>query len=398
MSLTLISTPEKTVNGILSNVVAGRSQVPFEFLTTDQAQDNFKVLIDVLDSNDVAFFTITFKFSPKPDGSLFIDLGRIVTEISEARGALETRFKLTYSSEWDGGSTAPVTIGPFLAVYGEKQLLSEGGANMFEHLLKDSSSKFATVFKNPCFWPGFNRTLSVIVDDNFTARTGLTKYRTENKFLDINGNTIETFFGKFVDFTETRVDLLSLINSDTHAVKVSIENISEEITYKKREVCDNPIMVDWLNSKGGVDQWLFEIDQLFEKDALPGLRFENAITEDISTVRRTKGRISPKWIQQIILKAENLTLDQLKALEEIKSSVSVRIWLNNSGSEWVGVVVSAKFQSMHNSIDQLHELTLQLELPDNFDLDEAKNYFSIDTLIDSDLEELIDLDTEILIG
>lgn len=398
MSLTLVSTPEKTVNGVLSNVIAGRSQVPFEFLTTDQAEDNFKILVDLLDENDTPYLTFTFKYSPRPDGVLFIDLGRIVTEINEARQSLNVRFKIQYSSEWEGGSTAPVITQEFMAVYAEKQLLSEGGSNMWEYLLSPDAL-FLTTFHNSTIWDGFIRTYSYVIDSNYTARTGLSEVTTTFNYYDINKNLVDSITRVETDLTP-RVVIKAIMPSATPYVGVVIDGLTEEVLYERAPVCSNPIVVDWLNSKGGVDQHIFNFDQLFERDALDGLIWEDAITEDISQVRRTKSRTSATWSQQIILKAENLTITQLKALEEIKSSSSIRVWLNNDGREWIGVVASAKYRTTHNTQDKLHEFTLQLEMPNNFDLEQAINYttFEPEVLIDSDLEELIDSDNEILIG
>lgn len=404
MSITVISTPTKTVNGVTSNVVAGRSQIPFEFFVDDFDYPNYKVNIDVLDEDDNPYLEVTYKYSPKPDGTLFIDLGRIVTEINERRAALSINFKLSYYFTYDGGPVdTPTIIGPWLAVYAEKQLLSEGGSNMWDYILATPESKFLnkflTRFQEGQIWDGFNRTYSYIIDSDYTARTGLSEVTTTFNYYDINKNLLSSITRVETDLTP-RVVIAYIIPGYTPYVGVVIDGLTEEVLYKRAHACNNAIVIDWVNNKGGVDQFIFDIDQLYEVDSHEGLISELAMLEDISGVRRTKFRSAPTWTQQVILKAENLGLHQFKALQEIKSSISVRAWLNNNGQEWIGVICSSKYTTRNNSIDQLHEITLQMELPDNFDLQEAINYldFEPEVLIDSDLEELIDSDNEILIG
>ena len=401
MSVTLVSTPTKTINGIESNVIAARSQALFSFTTDEIGQDNLKLNIEILDENSVKLIDVIFKYSFRLDGSITINLGRIVTEITESRHQLSTRFKVKYWETYTGQGPGPPPpiIGEWLAVYAEKQLLSIGGANMAEYVLDGSASKLATVFKNPVYWDGFERTVSMVIDSEFNTRTGLSQYRLKNRILDINKNEEDILYKAFITDLTPRLDLDHIINGGNY-VGVSVDGLSEEILYERRDSCANPLMIDWLNSKGGIDQWLFNIDQIFERDSGQGLTYQSYITDDIATVGRTKFRQSPRWIQQVILKAENLTLDQLKALQEINSSISIRVWLNNDGSEWVGVIVSGRFSSTHNTQDALNEFSLQLEFPDNFDFEEGQNYFSqeIDILIDSDGEELIDSDLELLEG
>jgi len=371
--ITVVSTPTRTIGGITSNVVAARAQALFQFSTDLAAEENYKINIMILDENDDVLISTIFKYSVKVDGTVNVDLGRVVTEINESRGALSTRFKINYFETYTGNVGPETIIGEWLAVYGEKQILSTGGANMYEYLLNDPTSKQATPFDKPVFWEFFDRAISVVIDSDFQARTGLTQYRVKSVQYDINKLPISTEYSNYITDLTPRLDL-NLISGAAPYIGVSIDGLTEEIIHERRHVCDNPIMIDWLNSYGGVEQWMFEVDQIYDRDAGQGISYQSAISGDISTVNRTKHRQSPKWIQQIIVKAENLTLDQLKALQEIKSSISVRAQLDNSGMEWVGVVCSGKFSTIHNSGDDRHEFTMQIEFPDNFDFNEAVEY------------------------
>ena len=65
---------------------------------------------------------------------------------------------------------------------------------------------------------------------------------------------------------------------------------------------------------------------------------------------------------------DRLTIDQLKALHEIKESVFVYLWLNNTGGEKVQIIVSGDYSTPYNSNDSLHDLMIRIRLPKNFNI------------------------------
>jgi len=103
MALTITSEPIRTIDGVTSNANASRSQIPFILTTTEQAQPNFKINISIRNAANTAnLIPTTFKYSPKDDGTLFLDVGQILTEYLEKNGLVSVDFRLRYYQSWTG--------------------------------------------------------------------------------------------------------------------------------------------------------------------------------------------------------------------------------------------------------------------------------------------------------
>ena len=134
-------------------------------------------------------------------------------------------------------------------------------------------------------------------------------------------------------------------------------------------------MVSWLNGFGGEEQFLFQHQQNFRVDAGRGTIFDTVVSWDLSNEnRRTKGRIDVNPVQQILLRAEQLTIDQLTALTEIKLSDFVFIYLTKDGTEQMPVVVAVDFVTEHLTDGGFFDFTVLLELPDGVNFNQVKKY------------------------
>ena len=51
--ITVISTPTRTIDTILSNVIGARAQALFQFTTDLVAEENYKINIEILDENEI---------------------------------------------------------------------------------------------------------------------------------------------------------------------------------------------------------------------------------------------------------------------------------------------------------------------------------------------------------
>ena len=512
MALSLISTPEKTVNGILSNVNAGRSQLPYEFFEDDLGfYTNYKVEIVLYNANaSVQLIPQTFKYSPKPDGSLFVDISQIITEYQESIEGVSVEVLLYYRARFTGDNGNPdyIPTPVIQSIYAEKQLLDIGGSNMWEFLLKggiteagqgikdyggtgwtdvfnginldsalalgqfsppltnqvpisngvgtfkinvtfvsagivqifflvdgvnqgaqpivngantltisfNSGSNYGfqiqsadatvdsfifheidseggelgkqlTVISESKMWKGFERLSNVVIDSNYQFREDTQiLFRTFQEDINKN-NLIDDQF-----LVTSGLDPILL----NHPLKLStapyvenayymrstyfnfssLDRVSETIWYKIQNTanCDNLIYLGWVNSKGGYEQWMFEYDHIVERSVEQGLLSESPINQDIETVSRTKRRFPNVWTQQMILTAEQLTLDQLRGLMEMKQSDYLVAYLEPDLSSQITVVVSNGYDQQWSTANELFTFSVQIEFPDNFDFLLAKKY------------------------
>jgi hypothetical protein len=96
--------------------------------------------------------------------------------------------------------------------------------------------------------------------------------------------------------------------------------------------------------------------------------------DDIENITETKGRLTDGFTQTITLQAAELTRGQVQALNEIKYSREVRLFLKKDGTEYVNVAVYAGYGDDISTKAQKHEFYLSIVLPDNFDLFDNLTY------------------------
>jgi len=165
MALTITSEPIRTIDGVTSNANASRSQIPFIFTTTEQANDNFKIEIIIRNADNTAnLIPTTFKYSPKSDGTLFLDVSQILTEYLEKNGLVSVEFKIKYAQSWTGLSPNFVSsVNNYFAIYAQKQIYSSGGANLYNHVLSTTGLNTAlTKWSEPRIYSNFKRTIGIL--------------------------------------------------------------------------------------------------------------------------------------------------------------------------------------------------------------------------------------------
>ena len=382
MALITISTPEKTVNGILSNANAGLSQLPYSFLEDDLAGKlNYKVNIEIRDdAGAVALVPLIFRYSPRPHGELFIDVGKIITGLQKEVQHGSLYYLLWYQETFEGFEGIPTATPTIQSIFAYKQLLDIGGSNMYDYLLNDDTSKLLTKFKNPIIWCDWLRTVYFVIDDNYQNRFDLLDLNVVQQGTDINKGLIgaptitpfpiEASLQEYVFQSEdVGSKFQRVFLQDNSGVQ-----ISEFIYYERRVSCEPQIMLQWRNSLGGYDQHLFMLDTLFNRNVTEGLTGQKSIEEDIENVARTETRIPLHWFQEAILTEENLTFDQVRALQEIKSSPQVSVYLDKAGTKQVFVVVNNLFATEDNNKDTNFDLSVQIKFPNDFDFATGKLY------------------------
>ena len=133
-------------------------------------------------------------------------------------------------------------------------------------------------------------------------------------------------------------------------------------------------MIEWLNSLGAYEQHLFTYDQEFNDNVLEGVEYQRPLVDLLETDPKIIGREEGKLSQTMQVGAENITLDQLQALREIKSSSEVRVFLEKDGSKYVYVSVKGLLDTIYSTKESLHSIFIELRFPDNFNFFEAKGY------------------------
>lgn len=246
------------------------------------------------------------------------------------------------------------------------------------------ASKLLTKFKNPLMWRGWNRLVSSLVDSEYINRNGGNTSFLRVRNTDINKTEIGVNVNIDVSSNATpRIITYKLIEPESNASYIACYAagspgqailLSNDLYYKILLECPQPVMLDWINSLGGIDQHLFSINQDSVYETKQGVLAERPVTEDIENVYRTKQRFPGSNVQRMTLMAEHLTQDQLLALKEIKATHSLRLYLTKDGSLWIDVVVVDDFTTEMSSKYRLFKYAITVEFPDEFDFYEGKRY------------------------
>ena len=380
MALSITSEPIRTINGITSTANASRSQIPFIFTTTEQAQPNFKIEIKILDSTYpfTRLVSTIFKYSPKADGTLFLDVGPILTEYLEKNGLTFKKFRIAFGESWTGQTALFVNSTDYLAVYAQKQIYSSGGANLYNHILDTVGTGTAlTKWSVPRIYSQWKRTIGVLVNTAVSGATMTVKY------LTINKDYISTVLTQAITSADSVLNL-DLQNyavstpSNAHWIRAEFTDSSgtilQPVDYKVTPSCSNPIFVEYLNSLGAYDQYIFDLKQEVQVASSTGIASSRAINQDYATANVTNIRVANDWVQQLICQTDQLSNGDLLAINEIKRSTSVRVLLTRDGSKFVQVVATNNLSDIYSTDNANNGFNLQLQMPNNFNVFEAIDY------------------------
>ena len=329
-------------------------------------------------------------------GKLFADLKNI---IAKDISPLETeQIYIKYYEYYQGTTQNEYTDEVIIPLPSKKSLLQEGGSTMWENILL-TSTELLTDYENHLIKPSIKKTLWSIIDTYFSARFPGADISFNQEYLDVNKNPLplgqldfyESAFNPFQFYNSEPVELLHYEISDTIQNNVGLiplvleypeilnpfyikpkilingNNALKDYFVKVEKSCRNQFILEWLNGKGVMENWVFEINQRVRMNTSEGRIFEKPIISEIDEVSDTLGRISIDSTTEVLIWAEKLKKDQLLALEQIKRSPLVYYWLNPSGTEKIRVIVSGEFTTDYENDSALNEIALQIRFPRGYD-------------------------------
>lgn len=379
MAVTLVSSPIKTITPPalppFISYTASTTQLLYEFnesvITPGEAYV-LQVVVDFAGSMP----DLTRFYVPQSNGDITFNIGPAIEGILLKSGITNSLYTIDYASIRNGVETPEGTTPAVLAVLSRRQILSTNGANLYEYVAKstDDLGKILTNFDEPKLWYGWDKKAYWINQDLAVQYDMLQTYQDINKTDLSFDNDIKAITSNIVD-EWLLVEPVSEPNAEylRFTVQSGLQVVSRK-WYRLAPECENPVMLSWINSLGGIDQWLFQTEQAIVNRSEKGRLFQRPITEDIETVRTTKGRFAPIDTQFMTLKVDQINQNELQSLHDIMRSEVVHLWLNKTGTEYVGVRVSAGYETTFTTGKTFYEFSINIELPDNFDFFTAKLY------------------------
>jgi hypothetical protein len=238
------------------------------------------------------------------------------------------------------------------------------------------AGQFLTSFKELTQWVNFTRDLSFIVDDNLLTRTGASSVNLSIDSFDESGllitNTITNYTEIGINkFTFPVTDVVTYYEATLLGGGGGTTPISETKKVNQVNACKNPMLIEWENSHGGMEQHVFDTIQLVEDTSSEGLLIEKAIDQTIDAVSDTISRLPVRNNQMITLTTEKISLDSFKALRYIKKSQRVSLYLDPVGRKKISVAITGSYNSQYQTSDILTDFSMKIMLPTNFDINDS---------------------------
>ncbi|GAF98382.1 unnamed protein product, partial [marine sediment metagenome] len=101
----------------------------------------YRIEVEIQDDAGVPLFDTIFKYVPNQAGFVTIDVGPLMSFFESAPDTFtfSKEYRLSMQEVWNGGSETPVITTTLQSILARKQLLKQGGANMWENLLREGA-------------------------------------------------------------------------------------------------------------------------------------------------------------------------------------------------------------------------------------------------------------------
>ena len=403
MAITLTDTPAIPREGVTVRIFASSNKLLFEF-TADAGETSLQVQLQ----DDLSNVLGTLKTLPfASDSTLSVDVGFIARaqlnnddDSDNTRGSVgfgsgtSTSFVIAYRV---AGTGAYTVLDTYRAIRGVRQYGSTYGAGVVDYTALmtgttvDYTGKFLTLFENPVlFWyadgtPASDADVSVFQSQlAFPLRTANFTVIQVIRAIWRSSDGVTTSTQSYVDAgTSSRVITLPVPEAErayewaTVDVTVGTNNGAgnigdiaiDTITFQIQRACNNPTALKWINSLGAWECWVFEgrAPATLDTDSLGG---EYGIYQaDISTATESRRYLNKSARKSVSLFADNLLLDQVKALAEIVTSPHVIMYVGElvggtDFTEWEGVTIDAGSFRVEDTYDKRHKISLDVNMID----------------------------------
>ena len=403
MAITLTDTPAIPREGVTVRIFASSNKLLFEF-TADAGETSLQVQLQ----DDLSNVLGTLKTLPfASDSTLSVDVGFIARaqlnnddDSDNTRGSVgfgsgtSTSFVIAYRV---AGTGAYTVLDTYRAIRGVRQYGSTYGACVVDYTALmtgttvDYTGKFLTLFENPVlFWyadgtPASDADVSVFQSQlAFPLRTANFTVIQVIRAIWRSSDGVTTSTQSYVDAgTSSRVITLPVPEAERAYEWATVDvtvgtndgagNIGDiaidTITFQIQRACNNPTALKWINSLGAWECWVFEgrAPATLDTDSLGG---EYGIYQaDISTATESRRYLNKSARKSVSLFADNLLLDQVRAIAEIVTSPHVIMYVGDlvggtDFTEWEGVTIDSGSFRVEDTYDKRHKISIDVNMID----------------------------------
>ena len=154
-------------------------------------------------------------------------------------------------------------------------------------------------------------------------------------------------------------------------ILIDMAVIIDEICIRKGEVCQNPLYLTWKNTLGGWDYWLFQYRQSYGLLTTSTGDFQRYY-DDISSQDTVTDWIKKNGVETILLGSDDLSLQEVRGIQDIFYSPKVYLFNGYVGSpqvpQWKTVLIEPNSIELFESSRNVHELSFEIRLPELYTL------------------------------
>lgn len=143
-----------------------------------------------------------------------------------------------------------------------------------------------------------------------------------------------------------------------------------EQCFRIGEACNNPIYLNWKNTLGGWDKWLFDCKQTYNLSVSTIGDF-SPYFEDIESQNYTRELLKRDAVESLVLGADNLLIEDIQGLKELFYSPKVYVlksWDMVTAPVWTQVIPSDGSIKLYETNRTYQSLEFEIEFPAKYTL------------------------------
>lgn len=205
-----------------------------------------------------------------------------------------------------------------------------------------------------------NAETCVFADDNIIARTSVQKHFGVN-IWSYNASTLSVANSDVDIFLRNNQGEIVTDNYGNPIEILAVENgIYRHLEIESCCTPRNPFYIRWINHLGGLDYWLFGVQQRFDRKLSSLDTFEPYI-EDVESATEKEVPISVEAEESVLVGAENLSENEFEQLSKIIYSPLVE-WYDEKRAKWLRIIPD-KGNVENNTRYSSKEIELKFILP-----------------------------------
>jgi hypothetical protein len=216
-----------------------------------------------------------------------------------------------------------------------------------------ASKLFLTNFNKPKIWKGYPWTI-LCINNNLNLTYKLYKNNVVVRTSNTNWAGYDLAdFSLSKSVTDALTDGNYIVSCDTAELTDTSKFVKKTLVFVDEGICEENIMLRWLNQLGGKDQWLFTLNKFYTSKQDQRSDYVDANGDEVLNTVFVKNTMQ--------IAAERISKEDAMAIMALNYSRYVQMWINNT---WVVCNVLTENTIVTESREDLANIYITLKLAD----------------------------------